>query len=55
MLNKADYDSFPDLFSIPVKTIDHLNLKLLVFSRHTACLKIGISKVKDFEILHFHP
>ena len=49
MLNKADSDCFSDLFSIPVKTIDHLNYKKkLVFPRHTACLKIGISKVEDF-------
>ena len=41
------------MFSIHVKTIDHLNLKILVFPRHTACLKIGISKVQDFENFEF--
>ena len=55
MLDWADYDSFSDLFSIHVKTINHLNLKLLVFSRHTACLKIGISKVEDFRNFEFSP
>ena len=48
MLNLADNDSFSDLLSIPVKTIDDLNLTFLVFSRHTEHLKIRISKVQDF-------
>ena len=30
------------------KTIDHLYLKLLLFCRYTASLKILISKVQDF-------
>ena len=55
MLYWADYNSFSDLFSIHVKTIDHLDFKLLVFSRHTACLKIGISKVQDFENYELSP
>ena len=58
MLNKGDYDSFSNLFSVCLKTIDHLNLKLCIFSAHTASLKIGVSKVKDFgnfELSVFHP
>ena len=43
----ADNKSFSDLFSICLKTIDHLNLKLLIFCRHTASFKIQISKVQD--------
>ena len=36
MLNLSDYDSFFDLFSVYGKTTDHLNLKLLMFYRHSA-------------------
>ena len=28
MLNEGDYNSFSDLFSVSLKTIDHLSLKL---------------------------
>ena len=48
MLNKADNKSFSDLFSVCLKMIDHLNLKLLKFYRHTASFKIRTSKVQDF-------
>ena len=48
MLNSADNKGFSDLFSVCLKTIDHLNLKLLKFCRHTASFKIRISKVQDF-------
>ena len=39
----------PDLFSNYLKTIDHLNLKSLMFCRHTTSFKIRI-----LEILNFH-
>ena len=41
-------NSFSDLFSVHLRAIDHLNLKLLIFWRHTASFKIWISKVLDF-------
>ena len=53
MLNWADYDSFSDLFSIHVKTINHLNLKFLAFSRHAARLKIEFLKFRILKILTF--
>ena len=37
--------SFPDIFSVYIKTIDHLNLKLLVF--------VGTLQVLRFEFLKF--
>ena len=30
MLNKVDYNSFSDLFSVCLETINHLNLKMLM-------------------------
>ena len=35
ILNKADNDIFYDLFTVYLKSIDHLNLKLFIFCRHT--------------------
>ena len=55
MLNKEDHNSFYDLFSVCLRTFDHLNLKLLIFSGHEASFKTGVSKVQDLEILNFHP
>ena len=40
--------SFSDLFSVCLRTIDHLILNLWIFSGHTASFKIEISKVQDF-------
>ena len=51
MLNQGDYNSFSDLFSVCQKTMQHLNLKLWIFSRYTLSFKIGVAKVQDFEIL----
>ena len=48
MLNLGDRNSFSDLFSFYLRTFDHLNLKLKIFSGHTANFKIGVSKVQDF-------
>ena len=42
-----------DLLWVCLRTIDHLNLKLWIFSGPTASFKIEISKV--LEILNFHP
>ena len=55
MLNWGDHNSFPDLFSACLRTIDHLNLKLLIFSVLTASCKIGDSKVQDFENFELSP
>ena len=38
-----------------LRTIDHLNLKLWIFSGHTASFKIGVSKVQDFRNYEFSP
>ena len=55
ILNKADYNSYSDLFSEYLKTIDHLNLELLMFCRHTKSFKILIFTPRIFEVLNFHP
>ena len=47
MLNKGNYISFSDLFSVCLRVIDHLILKLWIFSGHTASFKIEILKVQD--------
>ena len=44
----VNYNSFSEVFSVLLKTIDALNLKLLSFCMHTACFKFWISKVQDF-------
>ena len=36
------------IYAVSLKRIGHLNLKLLIRCRHTACFKIGIFKVQDF-------
>ena len=43
ILNQADYNSFPDIFSVYLKRIGCLNLKLLIF--------VGILQVLRFEFL----
>ena len=48
MLHYGDHNSFTDLFSVGLRTIDHLNLKLRIFSEHIASYKIGVSKVREF-------
>ena len=48
MLNKEGHNSFSGLFLVCLRIIDHLNLKLWIFSGHTANFKIGDSKVQDF-------
>ena len=54
-LNLGDYISFSDLFSVCLTTIDHLIMKLWIFSGHTACFKIETSKVQDFGNFELSP
>ena len=48
MLNQGYCNNFSDLFSVCQKTIEHLSLKLWIFSGYTLSFKIGVSKVQDF-------
>ena len=48
ILNLGDNNSFFDLFSVCLKTIDYLNLKLWIFSGHTASFKIRVTKFWTF-------
>ena len=47
MLNLGDHNSFSDLFSVCLRTFDHLNLKLWIYSGHTANFKNEVWKVQD--------
>ena len=40
MLNSTHYSSISDLYTGYLKVIDHLNLRLLIFCRHSAIIKI---------------
>ena len=44
-----------DLFSVCLRTTDHLNMKLLIFSGHTASFKIEVSEVQDFGNFELSP
>ena len=44
-----------DLFSVHLRTIDHLILKLWIFSGHTASFRIEILKVQDFGNFELSP
>ena len=55
MLNKGDCISFSDLFSVCLRTIAHLIVKLWIFNGHTASFKIEISKVQDFGNFELSP
>ena len=55
MLNYANYKSFSELFSVCLKLIDALNLKLLSFCMQTAHFKFRISKVQDFGNFELSP
>ena len=48
MLNKADFNSFSDIFSVHLRAIDHLNSNLLILCWYTVSYKIWFSKVQDF-------
>ena len=47
-LNSADSNSFLDLFSVYLKAIDHINLKLLIFVGILQVLGFDLKKVQDF-------
>ena len=55
MLNYRDHNSFSYLFTVFLRAIDHLNLKLKIFSGHNASFKIGVSKVQDFGNFELSP
>ena len=55
MLNLGGHNSFSGLVSACLRLIDHLNLKLWIFSGHTASFKTWIPKVQDFGNLNFQP
>ena len=55
ILNLADSNSFFGLFSIYLKTIDCLNLKLLIFTGILQVLRYDFQKFRILEILNFHP
>ena len=50
----ASYGVF-DLISVYLKTIDHLNLKLLIFIGILHVLRSEFQKFRIMEILNFHP
>ena len=54
MLNSADNNSFSDLVSVYLKTIDHLNMKLLIFVGILQVLIFDFKKFRILEILNFH-
>ena len=47
--------SLSNLFSVCLRTIDELILKLWIFSGHTASFKIEILKVMDFGNFELSP
>ena len=56
ILNFTDFDSFSDLFSVCLRTIYHLILKLIryiIYLLHV--LRFWISKIQDFRIFEFSP
>ena len=50
MLNQADYGRFSDLFSVYLKTIDNLSIKLLMFKWHDESFELY--KLQDFTYEH---
>ena len=55
MLYWKNYNRFTYLYTVCLKTIGHLNLKLWIFSGHTAIFKIWVSKVQDFGKFELSP
>ena len=53
MLNSAD-NSFSDLVSVYLKTIDHLYLKLLIFVGILQVVRYDFKNFRLLEILNFH-
>ena len=54
-MNSADYYRLSDLYSVSLKTTDHLSFKLWIFSGHIASFKIGVLKVQDFRKFELLP
>ena len=50
ILNIADSNSFFDLFAVYLKTIDHLNLKLLIFLGIVQVLRFDCKKIRILEM-----
>ena len=44
-----------DLYSVCLKTIDHLSFKLGIFSGHVASFQIRVLKVQDFGDFELSP
>ena len=55
ILNYADSYGFFGLTSVYLKTIEHLNSKLLIFEGTLHVLKFDFQKFRILEILNFHP
>ena len=55
LLNFADSNSFFDLFSVYLNTIDHLNLKMLIFIGILQVLRYDFQKFRILEIWNFYP
>ena len=53
MLNLGDYNRFSYLYTVCLKTTDHLNLNIRIFTGHTA--SFGVSKVQDFGNFELSP
>ena len=53
--NLADSNRFSDLYSVYLQTIDHLNLKLLIFVGILHVFRFDFKKLRILEILNFHP
>ena len=55
ILNYADFYGFFDFISVYLKTIDSLNLKLLIFVGILQVLRFDFQKFRILKILNFHP
>ena len=54
-MNLADSYSFFDLFSVYLKMIDCLNLKMLIFIGILYVLRYDFQNFRILEIFNFHP
>ena len=55
ILNWVGFYGFFDLFSVYLKTLYHLNLKLLIFVGILHVLRFDFQKFRIWVILNFHP
>ena len=53
--NCTDSNSFFDLFSVYLQTIERLNLKLFIFIGMLQVLRYDFQKFRILEMLKFHP